>query len=291
LAIHSITLFIFGGVARLESDPRDGRTEFRMALAGPIVSFALAALFYAVGLVPFLGGAGRAVSRYLAFINVAVAVFNLVPAFPLDGGRLLRGMLWGRFGRVRATRAAATAGTIFAYLLILTGAFSLLHGDGVAGVWHMLIGWFLKDAALNAYRQVRLDESLAGLTVGDAMIRDLATIPGDISLSDASRDYFLRTGYGFYPVVRGDAVIGLLSLRDVLKTPADERDGTSVQGAMTPIGEELVAAPGDPVAEALARLAGSTPGRLLVMEEGRLVGILSARAVLRRVKIRQDLGS
>jgi Zn-dependent protease/predicted transcriptional regulator len=285
LAIHSITLFIFGGVARLESDPKDGRTEFRMAAAGPLVSLALAVLFYAVGFIPLLGGAGRAVSRYLAFINVVVAVFNLVPAFPLDGGRLLRGLLWGRLGRVRATRVAATAGTIFAYLVIFTGVVGLLHGDAVAGVWHMLIGWFLKDAAADAYRQVRLDESLAGVTTGDAMIREVATIPGEISVADAIRDYFMRTGYGAYPVVRGDAVIGLLSQRDVLKTPAEERDNTSVQAAMTPIRDELVAAPGDPVTEALARLSGAH-GRLLVMEDGRLLGLLSARAIIRQIELR-----
>jgi Zn-dependent protease len=290
LAIHSITLFIFGGVARLEGDPRDGRTEVRMAAAGPAVSIALALLFYGLGSAPFLGGAIRAVARYLAFINLVVAIFNLVPAFPLDGGRLLRGLLWRRLGRVRATRAAATAGTLFAYFLIVTGAFNLLRGAGVAGVWHILIGWFLKDAALNAYRQVRLDETLSGVTVGDAMVREVSTIPGEISVADAAREYFMRTGYGSYPVVRGDTVVGLLCLRDILKMPPEERENTSVQGAMLPLRDDLVAAPGDPVLEALARLAGSTLGRLLVMEDGRLVGVLSARAVLRQLKLRQELG-
>jgi len=290
LSIHSITLFIFGGVARLEKDPHDGRTEFQMAAAGPAVSLALALLFYAAGSLAFLGPGTRAVTRYLAAINVVVAIFNLVPAFPLDGGRLLRGLLWGRIGRVRATRVAATAGTLFAYFLILTGAFSLIRGVGVAGVWQILIGWFLKDAALNAYRQVRLDEDLAGVTVGEAMVREVATIPGEISIADAAREYFMRTGYNSYPVVRGERVVGVLSLPDVLKMSTEERENTSVQGAMIPLRDELVASPADPVLEALARLAHSTVGRLLVMEDGRLVGVLSARAVLRQLKLRQDLG-
>jgi Zn-dependent protease/predicted transcriptional regulator len=290
LTIHSITLFIFGGVAQLGGEPRDGRTEFRMAAAGPVVSLALATLFYLTAQAAFLGGAVRAVSRYLAFINVAVALFNLVPAFPLDGGRLLRGFLWGRIGRVKATRAAATAGTLFAYFLILSGVFNLLRGAGVAGVWHILIGWFLKDAAINAYRQVRLDEALEGVTVGDAMMRDVVTVPGEITVADAARDYFMRTGYGAYPVVRGASVVGLILLRDILKMPPEERDNTSVQGAMIPLRDDLVASPGDPVLEALSRLAGSALGRLLVMEDGRLVGVLSARAVLRQLKLRQDLG-
>jgi len=290
MTIHSITLFIFGGVAQLGSEPRDGRTEFRVAAAGPIVSLTLALFFYALGQATFLGGAIRAVSMYLALINVVVAVFNLVPAFPLDGGRLLRGLLWRRWGRVKATRAAATAGTMFAYFLILSGAFNLLRGASVAGVWYILIGWFLKDAAMNAYRQVRLDEALQGVTVGDAMVREVATVPGEISVSDAAREYFMRTGYGAYPVARGDTVVGVICLRDILKMPPEERENTSVQGAMIPLRDELVAAPGDSVLEALSRLAGSTLGRLLVMDDGRLVGVLSARAVLRQLKLRQELG-
>ncbi len=290
LVIQSITLFIFGGVARLGSDPRDGRTEFRMAAAGPLVSLALAAVFYAANTLPFVGGATRAVSRYLCFINVVVAVFNLVPAFPLDGGRLMRGLLWRRFGRVKATRVAATAGTLFAYFLILTGALSLLRGASVGGVWQILIGWFLKEAALNAYRQVRLDETLADVTVGDAMVREVSTVPGEISVAEAARDHFMRTGYGAYPVVRGNTVVGLLCLRDILKMSPEERESTSVQGAMIPLRDDLVAAPGDPVLEALARMGRSSLGRLLVLEDGHLVGVLSARAVLRQLKVRQDLG-
>jgi Zn-dependent protease/predicted transcriptional regulator len=290
LVIRSITLFIFGGVAQLDSDPKDGRTEFRMAAAGPLVSLALAAVFYAAASLPFVGGATRAVSRYLSFINVVVAVFNLVPAFPLDGGRLMRGLLWRRLGRVKATRVAATAGTLFAYFLILTGALSLLRGASVGGVWQILIGWFLKEAALNAYRQVRLDETLSDVTVGDAMVRDVATIPGDISVAEAAREHFMRTGYGAYPVVRGDDVVGLLPLRDILKMSPEEREGTSVQGAMTPLRDELVAAPGDPVLEALARMSRSGLGRLLVLDDGRLVGVLSPRGVLRQLKMRQELG-
>ncbi|HUG54418.1 MAG TPA: site-2 protease family protein [Vicinamibacteria bacterium] len=290
MTIHSITLFIFGGVARLGSEPPDGRTEFRVAAAGPIVSLTLGLVFYGLGQAPFLGGATRAVSTYLAFINVVVAVFNLVPAFPLDGGRLLRGLLWGRLGRVKATRAAATAGTVFAYFLILTGALNLLRGAGVAGVWYILIGWFLKDAAMNAYRQVRLDEALQGVTVGDAMAQEVATVPGEISVADAAREYFMRTGYGAYPVVRGDTVVGLICLRDILKMPPEERENTSVQGAMIALSDELVASPEDAVLEALSRLGGSSLGRLLVMDGGRLVGVLSARAVLRQLKLRQELG-
>lgn len=289
LTIESITLFIFGGVARLGGDVKDGRVEFKMAAAGPVVSLALAGLFYAASVAAFLGEATRAVAGYLAFINLVVAIFNLVPAFPLDGGRLLRGLLWPRLGRLKATQTAATAGTLFAYFLIFMGALSLMRGSAVGGLWNILIGWFLKEAAADAYRQVRVDEALSGVSVGDAMIRDVATVPAEVSVAEAARDYFLRTGYPAYPVMRGDQVVGLLQLRDVINMPAEERDGTSVQGAMVPLSDEIVAAPGDPVLDALTRMGGSPRGRLLVLDGGRLVGMLSTRAILRHLKLRQQL--
>ena len=279
IAIESITLFIFGGVARLASEPRDGRTEFRIAAAGPLVSILLAALFAAVA--SSVGGASGAVARYLAMVNVIVAVFNLVPAFPLDGGRLLRGVLWRPLGKLRATRLAAGAGTFFAYFLILSGAINLLRGAAVTGIWHVLLGWFLKEAAVSAYRQVRLDDALEGLVVADVMIREVLTIPADLPLSEAVREHFGRTGFGAYPVVRGGSVVGLLCLRDVLRQPHEERQVTSVQAAMVPLTEDLTAQADEPVTETIGRLGASAAGRLIVMENGRMVGLVTLRAVLR----------
>ena len=281
IAIESITLFIFGGVARLASEPRDGRTEFKIAAAGPLVSLLLAAFFAAVAYSGLFGGAGGAVARYLAAVNILVALFNLVPAFPLDGGRLLRGVLWRPLGKLRATRMAAGAGTFFAYFLILSGAINLLRGSAVTGIWHVLLGWFLKEAAVSAYRQVRLDDALEGLVVADVMIRDVMSIPADLPLSEAVREHFGRTGFGAYPVVRGDAVVGLLCLRDVLKQAHEERQVTSVQAAMLPLTQDLTAQPDEPVTETLGRLGSSAAGRLIVMENGRMVGLLTLRAVMR----------
>ena len=281
IAIESITLFIFGGVARLASEPRDGRTEFKIAAAGPLVSVLLAGVFFAIAQSGLFGGASAAVARYLAAVNVVVAVFNLVPAFPLDGGRLLRGVLWRPLGKLRATRMAAGAGTFFAYFLILSGAINLLRGEAVTGIWHVLLGWFLKEAAVSAYRQVRLDDALEGLVVSDVMIRDVVAIPADLPLSEAVRDHFGRTGYGAYPVVRGDAVVGLLCLRDVLQQPHEERQVTSVQAVMVPLTEDLTAQPDEPVTETVGRLGASTAGRLIVMENGQMVGLVTLRAVLR----------
>ena len=288
IGVRSITLFVFGGVAQMEKDPEDGWTEFKIAAVGPVVSLALAALFYLGTALPFLGNAGGAVARYLALINLTLALFNLIPAFPLDGGRLLRGLLWKPAGKLRATRIAAGAGTFFAFFLIVSGVFRLLGGDGVTGFWYILIGWFLKEAADGAYQGTRLDENLRGVVVRDAMLTEVATVPAHTPLADAARDHFLRTGYGGYPVVRGDEVVGLICLRDILRVPPEEREGTSVQAVMTPLGDPIVIDVKAPLPEALAKMAGGA-GRLLVMQHGKMVGFLTLSCVIRHLRAREEL--
>jgi Zn-dependent protease len=289
IEIRAITLFIFGGVSQMEKDPEDGATEFRIAAIGPVVSVALAGLFYLASTAQVLGASGQAVARYLAIINLALAIFNLVPAFPLDGGRILRGLLWKSRGKARATRVAAGAGSFFAYFLIVAGALRLFSGDGIGGIWYVLIGWFLKEGAQGAYQRVRLDETLHGVTVRDAMIMDPETLPAHVSLTEAAQSHFLRSGYGGYPVQRGDETVGLLCLKDILKRPAGERDSTSVQAAMTPLGPEIVVGPGDPLGSAMARMAQGGGGRLLVMEGGRLTGLLTMGSVVRHIRVREEL--
>jgi Zn-dependent protease/CBS domain-containing protein len=289
LGTRAITLFIFGGVAELEGDPKDGRAEFRMAAAGPLVSLSLAGLFYMGASLPFMSPSVAAVARYLALINLVLALFNLVPAFPMDGGRLLRGALWGPLGKARATRIASQAGTFFAFFLIFAGVFSLLRGDSLGGLWYILIGWFIKDASAASYHQVRLDEALRGVTVRDAMVDAVVTVPGSGSVAEAARELFMRTGYGSYPVTRGDAVVGLLCLKDVLRLSAEEREATSVQGAMRPLTEAIVTEPDAPLPAAIARMAQAGTARLLVMHGNELVGLLTMNGVVRRLKVREEL--
>jgi Zn-dependent protease/CBS domain-containing protein len=289
LRTRSITLFIFGGVAQLEQDPTDGRSELWMAAAGPLVSLALAGLFYAGATLPFVSPSAAAVAKYLALINLILALFNLVPAFPMDGGRLLRGALWGPLGKARATRIASGAGTFFAFFLIFAGVFSLLRGDSLGGLWYILIGWFIKDASAASYQQVRLDEALRGVTVRDAMVEAVVTVPSSGSVAEAAREQFMRTGYGGYPVTRGDAVVGLLCLKDVLRLSAEEREATSVQGAMRPLTDAIVTEPDAPLPVAIAKMAQAGTARLLVMHGGRLVGLLTTNGVIRRLKVREEL--
>lgn len=289
LRTRSITLFIFGGVAQLEKDPKDGRAEFWMAAAGPAVSLALAGLFYVCATLPFVGPSAAAVAKYLALINLILALFNLVPAFPMDGGRLLRGALWESLGKARATQIASGAGTFFAFFLIFAGVFSLLRGDSLGGLWYILIGWFIKDASAASYQQVRLDETLRGLTVRDAIVEAVVTVPGSGSVAEAAREHFMRTGYGSYPVTRGEAVVGLLCLKDVLRLSPEERESTSVQGAMRPLTDAIVTDPDAPLPVAIARMAQAATGRLLVMHGDRLVGLLTMNGVMRLLKVREEL--
>ena len=290
LRTRSITLFIFGGVAQLEKDPKDGRAEFWMAAAGPVVSLALAGLFYTCATLPLVGPAAAAVAKYLALINLILALFNLVPAFPMDGGRLLRGALWASMGKARATWIASRAGTLFAFFLIFAGVFSLLRGDSLGGVWYILIGWFIKDASAASYQQVRLDEALRGLTVRDAMVEGVVTVPSSGSVAEAARDQFMRTGYGSYPVTRGEAVVGLLCLKDVLRLSAEEREATSVQGAMRPLADAIVTEPEAALPVAIARMVQAGTARLLVMNGDQLLGLLTMGGVIRRLKVREELG-
>jgi Zn-dependent protease/CBS domain-containing protein len=289
VSTRSITLFIFGGVAQLEKDPKDGRDEFWMAAAGPLASLALAGLFHVFSTLPFVGPSGAAVGKYLALINLVLALFNLVPAFPMDGGRLLRGALWGSVGKARATEIASVAGTFFAFLLIFGGVFSLLRGQSVGGVWYILIGWFIKDASAASYQEVRLDQALRGLTVRDAMVEAVATIPSSESVAEAAREHFMRTGYGAYPVTRGETVVGLLSLKDVMRLSGEEREATSVQGAMRPLTEDIVTDPDAPLPAALARMAQAGVARLVVMRDRQLVGLLTMTGVVRLLRVREAL--
>jgi len=289
--IRSVTLFIFGGVSEMEGDPPDGPTELKIAIAGPLVSVALAGLFGLAALAQPLGEAVRSIARYLALINLLLALFNLVPAFPLDGGRLLRGALWRRLGKGRATRVAAGAGSLFAYFLIALGILQLVGGNGIGGVWSILIGWFLQEASSGASRTAQVHEALQGVRVRDAMLTEIETLPSEISLSEAAQEHFMRTGYGGYPVRRGEQVVGLLCLRDVLQRSPEEREATSVQAAMIPLGPSVVVSPEEPLETAISRMAERGIGRLLVVENRNLVGLITMSAVVRQIKVRQQFAA
>ncbi|MBI4640623.1 MAG: site-2 protease family protein [Candidatus Tectomicrobia bacterium] len=292
--IASITLFAFGGVAQLREDPPTPQSEFTVAIAGPISSALLAILFW--GLVQISLATGRllfigAVSVYLFQLNLVLATFNLVPAFPLDGGRILRAGLWYFTGKRQATRIASSAGQIFAYFLIVTGVLSLLGGGGPGSIWSILIGWFLKDASATAYQQVRLDDLLAGVKVKDLMVSDVEAVSSTLTIDELVRDYFLRFAYGGYPVVEGEKVCGIVSLRDVKTVPQERWHNTRVKEIMIPLERAPSIAPDRDIIQALKVMAETEYGRLLVKgQDGRCLGLITHNGILRYLTLQEELG-
>lgn len=285
-----IVLFAFGGVAELKAEPPGAGAEFRIAIAGPAVSLLL---FLGFGI---LAGvlAGRpgaaAVAGYLAMLNGVVVLFNLIPAFPLDGGRILRAALWRFWGDLpRATRAAAGAGRFFAYFLIVGGILGLLSGQTGGALWQLLIGLFLLQAAQASSAQVWLKEALSGLRVRDLMTAEPVAVPAHIPVSEAIRDYFLRYGYGGFPVVRSGRVVGLLELAQVKAVPPEERDQVSVQAVALPVEAPVRTAPGADAVDALQQMLQAGHGRLLVFEGEIFRGLLTHTGVTRLLQIKMAL--
>lgn len=289
ISVRSVTLFVFGGIARLEGEPRDAAAELRVAAAGPAVTLVLAVLFRAAGSGSILPAAPRALADYLALANVAVLFFNLVPALPLDGGRLLRAALWPWLGRERATAVASGAGRIFAGLLVAAGAVAVLGGAPVAGFWYVLIGWFLHHASSSAAEEARVQGELQALTVRDVMLRDPVTVQADVSLADAVTGCVLHTGFGGYPVMRSGVPVGLLRLKDLARIPAERQGRVTVQDLMVPLTADIAVGPGRPVLETLERMAHTGRMRLLVVEDGRLAGLLTLSALARQLRAREQL--
>jgi Zn-dependent protease/predicted transcriptional regulator len=289
IGISSITLFVFGGVSQMKEEPRDPGAELRVALAGPLVSVGLALGFgaltalarQAVGETALVAALG-----YLAFINLLLAVFNMLPAFPLDGGRVLRAILWRRRGNlVAATRTAATAGRGVAFGLMGLGVLQVLAGY-FGGLWLLLIGWFILQAAGAGATQASLRGALGGLRVRDVMATEVERVTPDTPVSELIEQYFARYTYGGYPVVRGEAPAGLVTLHDLRNAPTDKRGDTRVEGIMTPVGEAIVVEPGAPVVDVFNRMVSTGTPRLLVVERGRLVGLITMRGILHLADVR-----
>jgi Zn-dependent protease len=290
IGIVSITLFIFGGLARLKEDPKAAWVEFKVAIAGPIASFILAGLFYWAAQMEVGGAGGVAVATYLALLNMILGAFNLIPAFPLDGGRVLRAVLWKFSGKMKATRIASGVGTFFAYLLILNGVLGLVRGEGLNGVWSILIGWFLKDASAGAYQQVRLSEVLSGVRVRDLMVPECVAIPAHVSIEEAVQNYFLRYGYGGFPIEDRGQLRGLLSLSDVKRIPREEWSNTSVQAHMAPVDEKTTIAADKDITEALQQMAQSGTSRLVVIDPlQNCIGMITHNGILTRLRAQEAL--
>jgi Zn-dependent protease len=280
LRVRGITLHVFGGVSHLEDEPPAPRAEFVIAAAGPLTSFAIAGVLWALeraGVVA--GGTAGAVVSYLIGVNVAVGVFNLFPGFPLDGGRLLRAILWWWKGTLgRATHIASRVGVFFAVALMAVGVLQILYGAFVSGLWLILIGLFLRGAADASDAQVALREALARVPVRDIMTRDVVSVRGDATVGDLVEDFWSHH-FTSFPVMADGRVQGIAALPQIHEVARDRWAQARVADVMRPLADDLVIGPGDSAYQALEKAAGNGLGRLAVMEGPRLVGYLSLKDI------------
>jgi Zn-dependent protease len=292
IRVSGITLFLFGGASELADEPSRPSSELRVAIVGPLTSFALAVVFWVVHLAlqPMASPLSAGVALYLAWINAALGIFNLLPGLPLDGGRILRALAWWRTGSLRrATRLAATAGRGVALGLMVLGGFQIFAGALIGGLWLVLIGLFLRRTAEAGYQNLIILQSLEDVRVRDVAIQDPVTVTPQMSLQTLVDDYFLKHGYRSFPVVEGARVQGLISIDALRQIPPDERHRISVKHQMTPLSDEIRVAPDLPLADALKKLPTAHGGRLLVLDGDELVGLLTKEGLARFLEIRHVL--
>ncbi|OLB37701.1 MAG: CBS domain-containing protein [Chloroflexi bacterium] len=292
LSVHSITLFIFGGVSNIEQEPTSPGIEFQMAFVGPIVSLLIAGIAYLLSL-PLRGVNSpiTAILTYLAVTNVLLGIFNLIPGFPLDGGRVLRSIIWKVTGSLqKATRAAAIIGQVIAFLFILWGIWQFFGGNVLNGFWIGFIGWFLLVSAQSANSQVMLQSVFRGVTVGEVMNRAPIMVPADISLQKLVDDYFLRYGIRSALVTQDDQLVGLITLSDIRHVPREQWGQVPVSRVMIPLNRLHVVSPQQSLNDVLPLMVSRDVNQLPVMQDGRVVGVLSRDAIMRYLEIKRSLG-
>lgn len=290
LPVDSITLYVFGGASNLPREPESAGSEFWMAFAGPLSSIVLGVLFLGA----YLSIPGpqwlSAIFAYLGFINLILAVFNLIPAFPLDGGRVLRSIIWGiSRDRKRASGMALNVSQWVAWGLMLLGIWTALTVSVVSGIWLALIGWIVQNTA-SAYRMMEGPSGLQSLRVADAMTVSPVTVGPDLRLDQAVQEYLLHQDERALPVVTADQLRGLLTVSDVQKFAPDTWQGISVWRAMTPVEKLVTVEPSTPLLDALRLMTDGQGGELPVLERGELKGLLSREKVQHYLRIRHELG-
>lgn len=291
IEVSGITLWLLGGVARLEGEPRTPAADFRIAVVGPLTSLVLAAVFWvATVLTAAVYGAGLAVAvlGYTAGINAVLGVFNLVPAAPLDGGRVLRAIVWRwRGDRSRAAVVAAQAGRVFGFVLVALGLLQVVLGRGFGGLWLALIGLFLVNAASAEEQRTRVNAALHGITVGEVMTPDPVTVRPDETVSDFIESAALTYRHSTYPLLDDDGRLsGLVTLNRIRGVPPDARVTTRLQEIACRPGEVPTGDADEPLTDLLPRMAGCADGRAVVTTEGdRVIGIVTPSDISRALQI------
>lgn len=292
LPVKNITLLIFGGISNIEREPERPGIEFQMALVGPLTSLLIGGLSFLL-LWTIRSGASPlvAILGYLAVTNTLLGLFNLIPGFPLDGGRVLRAIVWKLSGSMlRATRVATFVGQLVAYLLIFGGIWLIVGGNFFNGIWLGFIGWFLLSGAQSANTQATLEAMFKSITVGEVMNPNPATVPANISLHKLVEELLLPHGWRSAFVVQGEQLAGLITLGDIRHIPREQWAQTPVGFAMIPLEKLHTVSPQQNFNEVLPLMVAQNINQVPVVTNGQLVGALSREDIVRSVEIRRGLG-
>jgi Zn-dependent protease/CBS domain-containing protein len=291
LPVKNITLFIFGGVSNIEQEPASAGIEFQMSLVGPLTSLLIGGISFVLLLLIGRGNSPlAAILGYLAAANVLLGLFNLLPGFPLDGGRVLRSIIWKITGSLStATRVAILVGQVVAYLIVLGGIWLFIVGSLFSGIWIGFLGWFLLSGAQSAHTQLMLDTMFKGVSVGQTMNSNPVTVPANISLQKLVDEFLLPHGWRGAFVMQTDQLVGLITLCDVRHTPREQWGQTPVGHVMTPVERLHVVSPQQKIREVVPLMVAQDINQLAVVQDGRLVGVLSRDDIMRSLEIRQSL--
>jgi Zn-dependent protease len=289
--VRNITLFIFGGVAQIAEEPDKPFKEFLIAFAGPLASIAIgiisgiAWLFIHEISLPL-----ASIFRYLGIINIALAVFNLIPGFPLDGGRILRATIWGFTKNLKlATRIASFSGKLLSFLLIIWGIRLIFSGLTLNGIWMIFIGWFLYNAATSSYRHLLIKDALREVKVEDLMITNFDTVPPDLSIQKLVDEFILRHRDRGFLVIEGGLVQGIVCLDDIKKMPRERWANTTIREIMITKNQLEKVSPGDDAGVALSKLTSKNIHQIPVVQENRVKGILRRNDILNYLQLHSDL--
>jgi Zn-dependent protease/CBS domain-containing protein len=293
LPIKGITLFIFGGIAQMEEEPESPKAEFSMAIAGPLMSIILGGFFfllYALGRNNGFPTAINGVFGYLRWLNFVLAGFNLLPAFPLDGGRVFRATLWKIKDDLRwATRISSNLGSAFGFILIAVGILTFLRGAFITGIWWSLIGLFMRNASSMAYRRMQMTRALEGYKVRKFMKPDPVTVSSSLTITDLVQDYIYIHHYKMFPVVKGERLLGCITTREVKSIPMEEWDSTKIEDIMNNCSSENTISPETEVIEALKTIRKTGNSRLMVVENDKLIGVVTLKDLLQFFSLKFDL--
>lgn len=291
IPVSSIKLFIFGGVSQIGTEPPSARVEFLMAVVGPLMSFALAGVFAGLGVAFASVAPLMALAKYLAYINGALGLFNLIPGFPLDGGRVFRALVWGITNSLhQATAIAANLGRFIGFLFILFGVYQVFTGNLINGLWIGFIGWFLESAAMSQVQQQKVHDLLDGRRVSQAMSSNYTSIQPDVTLQTLVDRHVLGNGQRSFVVQEGDKVAGLLTLHDIKELPRAEWPATTAAQAMIPVAQVKRLQPDEELWSAIEEMNRDGVNQLPVMTDGHIEGMLRREDIISYLRNVQDLG-